>query len=133
MILGSANATLAFAICAVGLVSARVTGATQSAAFQQGLQAPEPGRGHARGLGLCPGGPRLGAPVYLHAVKPDRIASVPTTRTDESGRWVALNLEPGSYVAWTFTPGTMTAAYRLTEVREVTAGQVTNFGTQESG
>ncbi len=95
------------------------------------LPPPKPGHGHAHGIMFFKNAPRKGIPIYLHKIKPDKIASEPVARTDEKGRWVALNLKPGKYVTTAFKPS-FSFTYTIAYVHEVKEGGVADFGQENT-
>ena len=110
----------------VAVIAALAQGAGASL---QELPAPQPGKGHARGVVLCPQGrPREGVPIYLHRLNPERLTIGPSARTDRKGQWHVLNLEPGRYMFNTFGAG-LRFTYTPDQVRDLSASAGADFGS----
>ena len=107
---------------------------------QEQLPTPDVGFGHATGVFLSHEGPKSGIPICLVEVDAKDQLLIPTSGsskvlaiTDASGQWVALNVRPGRYAAFTkcqFLPNKGYCAI-LSDLRVVSAGAVVNF--YESG
>ncbi|MGA2185737.1 MAG: hypothetical protein ABSH47_22190 [Bryobacteraceae bacterium] len=93
---------------------------------------PDPGKGHARGVMFYKGAPRADVPIYTNRVELGDFAASPSAHTDSSGHWFAPNLPPGKYVTTCFKIKWNVLPYHRCDVHEIKAGEVTDFGQENT-